>query len=39
MMEPHMIENYVHYVLAFGINHVGFMVLNLSLKNRDLIFI
>jgi len=24
-MEPHMIENYIHYVFAFAFNHVGFM--------------
>ena len=25
MMEPHMIDNYIHYVFAFAFNHVGFM--------------
>ncbi len=24
LMEPHMIENYIHYVFAFEFNHVGF---------------
>jgi hypothetical protein len=26
MMEPHMIENYMHYVFVFKINHVGFII-------------
>jgi len=26
-MEPHMIENYIHFVLTFEINHVGFILL------------
>ncbi len=26
MMEPHMIENYIHYVFVFEFNHVGFIV-------------
>jgi len=26
MMEPHMIENYIHYVFAFEINHMGFII-------------
>jgi len=25
MMEPHMIENYIHFVFAFEFNHVGFI--------------
>ena len=25
-MEPHMIEDYIHYVFAYEINHVGFIV-------------
>ncbi len=25
-MEPHMIENYIHYVFTFEFNHVGFIV-------------
>jgi len=25
MMEPHMIENHIHYVFVFEFNHVGFM--------------
>jgi len=24
-MEPHMIENYIQYVFAYEINHVGFI--------------
>ncbi len=26
MMEPHMIENYIHYVFVFEFNHVGFII-------------
>ena len=26
MMEPHMIENYMHYVFVFEIDHVGFII-------------
>jgi len=26
MMEPHMIENYIYYVFAIEVNHVGFIV-------------
>ncbi len=25
MMEPHMIDNYIHYMFAFEFNHVGFI--------------
>ena len=26
MIEPHMIENYMHYMFVFEINHVGFII-------------
>ena len=25
--EPHMIENYIHYVFVFEFNHAGFIIL------------
>jgi len=27
MMEPHMIENYIQFVLVISFNHVGFIIL------------
>ncbi len=27
-MEPHMFDNYIHYVFAFEFNHVGFILIN-----------
>jgi hypothetical protein len=33
-MEPHMIENYIHYVFAFEFNHVDFIFfLTLTMRN------
>ena len=26
LMEPHMIDNYIHYVFAFEFNHLGFIL-------------
>ena len=26
LMEPHMIENHIHYMFAFEFNHVGFIL-------------
>jgi len=29
MMEPHMFDNYIHYVFVFEFNHVGFIIISI----------
>ena len=35
MMEPHMIENYIHYVFVFEFNHVGFIISMFYVQSSD----